>query len=706
MLSRLACSSFLALAIGHAGGMDHAFAQDVASPAAEPTTGSEAVRQMHARQIYTPADFARYAPRNALDLIEQIPGFQIDQGDGGGDRDGGRGFGQASGNLLINGERISSKSTSTADQLKRIPVEDVVRIELVDGAMLEIPGLSGRVANIVVRQSGSSRQFRWRPEWNTGTAPAQWFEGELSMTGQLGGVDYTFALENRDFARGRVGPALVTLPNGTLDERRNTSSNLYNRPNLNAYLSFDLAAGVSVNLNATGGFEIFDFEEEESRVAGNPFPALGESFLTDSDAWFYELGGDITFPLGHGNLKLIALETFTHRDRLSNSLVETAGQATGGSQFIRLSDEGERIGRGEYSWGMWGADWQLSAEAAFNRLDQVGRLFDFDPQLQDYVEVNFASGVGGVREDRYEVLLSAGFAITPELSLQLIGGGELSRIAQTGSNALSRSFRRPKGTFSLAWAPVEGLDINFAVERRVGQLEFADFLASVNLSDEQANAGNNSLRPQQSWESELEIAKNFGALGSATLRLFDERIKDLVLFVPVSGGLEARGNIDSAWRRGLRVVGTLQLAPLGLAGAQIDLDVQWEDSRLLDPVTGAERRFDRNDPYQLNLGFRHDIPRSDIAWGWSFSDTRRAATYRLTQVFFEYGPSTNGALFIEHKNVFGATANLQLGNLLGDTDTFLRTVYAGPRDVAPVSFTENRRRDLGQKITLTLTGNF
>ncbi|KLI65116.1 hypothetical protein AAV99_01155 [Aurantiacibacter marinus] len=654
-----------------------------------------------AREVYTAADFARFAPRNALDLIQQIPGFDVDQGGG-----GGRGFGQASENLLINGERVSSKSTSTADLLARIPVGNVVRVEVVDGAMLDIPGLSGRVANIIVLQGAVSGQFRWRPEWNTLSAPAQWFEGEISLTGSIGGVDYTLALENRDFARGRIGPSIITTADGVVDARINEASTLFNRPNISGFFSFDIAPEVEVNLNLTGGIEIFDAEEQEFREASSPLPPFVERFVTDSDEWYYEIGGDITFPVGPGQLKVIALESFDHRDRITNSLLDTAGLPTSGSQFIRVADQGERIGRGEYSWGMWGADFQVSAEAAFNRLDQDGRLFDYDPAAASFAEVEFPGGAGGVREDRYEALLSVGFPLTDNLSIQLVGGAEYSQISQTGANARSRIFRRPKGSIGLAWTPTDGLDVNFELARTVGQLSFGDFLASVDLSEEQANAGNSDLRPQQNWDIKLEIAKNFGEFGSATLALFDEQIEDLVLILPVAGGGEARGNIEAARRTGANLLGTLQLAPLGVEGAQLEVSVRWEQSQLIDPVTLAERRFDGNDPFEISLDFRHDIPRTDWAYGWNFQDTERAPSFRVEQESFEYGPSTSGSFFVEHKDVLGATANLQLGNIFNGPDTLLRTVYDGPRGSSPVLFTENRRRDRGQTITLTLTGSF
>lgn len=707
MSLRRSHTGLLALAVVLASQAGIAHAQEAESETALPEDASvqdqlPASRAV-AREVYTVEDFARFAPRNALDLIEEIPGFDVDDDD---DDGGGRGFGQASENLLINGERVSSKSTSTADLLSRIPVGNVVRVEVVDGAMLDIPGLSGRVANIIVEQGGASGQFRWRPEWNTLSAPAQWFEGEISLTGSMGGVDYTLALENRDFARGVIGPAVITDGTGAVDARINSASRLFNRPNLTGFFAFEIAPQVAVNLNLTGGIEIFDAEEEEFREAGNPLPPLVERFTTDSDEWFYEIGGDITFPLGPGQLKLIALESFDHRERIAKSFLDTDGLPTSGSQFIRVADEGERIGRGEYSWGMWGADFQISGEAAFNRLDQVGRLFDYDPLADDFVEVAFPGGAGGVREDRYEALLSVGFPLTDNLSVQLVGGGEYAQIAQTGANARSRMFERPKGSLNVAWTPVEGLDFNLEIARRVGQLDFGDFLASVDFSDEQENAGNSNLRPQQSWDFQLEIAKNFGPWGSATLTLFDEQVEDLVLILPVIAGGEARGNIETARRTGMELIGTLQFAPLGLEGAQLEVGVDWETSELIDPVTLTERRFDGRDPFEINLDFRHDIPSTDWAYGWFFKDTERAPRFRVEQEALEFGPSTFGALFIEHKDVLGATANLRLGNIFDGGDTLLRMVYDGPRDSSPVLFTEARRRDRGQTITLTLTGSF
>ncbi len=675
--------------------------EDIAGTGVSADLGSETDFPLtSAPRTYYPSDFANVAPRTALDVVEQVPGFNID---GGGD--GGRGFGEASGNLLINGDRISSKSTSVRDELQRIPVADVIRVEIVDGATLEIPGLSGQVANVIVQSSGMSGQFTWRPQYSTGPAPIGWGEGNVSVRGTTGGVDYSVGLDVGSFIRGSEGPAIFTSDLG-VDERFNTQTGTLYRPTLTGNFAFDVAPDVAMNINLSGGLHIFRSRESETRVAANPLPEFAEQFRTKNNEHFYEIGADIEFPLGPGRLKLIALESFEHGNFRTQSLLDTDALPTTGSRFQRVSDQGERIARGEYSWGMLGGDWQLSGEAAFNRLDNVGSLFLFDDVQDTFVVIPFPEGVGGVREERFESILSFGTSITDNLSVQIAAGGEYSTISQTGVNALSRTFQRPKGSVSFAWAPGGGFDFSLEVARRVGQLNFSDFLASVNLTDENQSTGNNQLRPQQSWESELEISKNFGSWGSATLALFDHRIEDFLIIVPTGNGGEARGNIASAKRRGLRFNGRLELAQLGFDGAQLDLRITAEDSSLIDPVTFIDRRFDGNSPFEIRLDFRHDVPQTNWAWGLEFRDTQNAARYRVAEETFDYNIATFGAAYIENKDVFGLTVRFRLANLFNGSNVLQRTIYDGPRDSSPVLFTEDRRLKIGTVVNLTVSGTF
>src|SRR3954454_16265617 len=95
-------------------------------PVAKPVTG---------KRIYTAADFTRFAPKTAYDMLAQVPSFTIRTAD-----TTERGLGQASENVIINGERIANKSGGAVDQLKKVPAANVERTEIVDAASLGIAG--------------------------------------------------------------------------------------------------------------------------------------------------------------------------------------------------------------------------------------------------------------------------------------------------------------------------------------------------------------------------------------------------------------------------------------------------------------------------------------------------------------------------------------------------------------------------------------
>jgi len=88
------------------------------------------------KRVYTPADFARFAPKTAYDMLLQVPGFTIRSASQE------RGLGQASENVLINGQRSANKSGGAIDDLQKIGAANVERIEIVDAASLGIAGLS------------------------------------------------------------------------------------------------------------------------------------------------------------------------------------------------------------------------------------------------------------------------------------------------------------------------------------------------------------------------------------------------------------------------------------------------------------------------------------------------------------------------------------------------------------------------------------
>ena len=261
-------ASSAALAIGLAMSSVPAFAQaDGESTDALPPLESEAA----GREVFTPADFASFAPRSALDMLQRVPGFSIDGRRGG----QGRGLGQASGNVLLNGERLASKSDSITDQLARIPASNVIRIEIVDGAALDVPGLTGRVANIVANSTGGVQvQFEWRPQLATDYAKARWLEGVISASGTVGALDFTFAAEGKPFYGGSGGPNFVTFAAGRVEERFSTGLDQGDDNKYSTSLRYGLPGGAVANLNASLLLRRFRKREQERTLSPDVPPLV------------------------------------------------------------------------------------------------------------------------------------------------------------------------------------------------------------------------------------------------------------------------------------------------------------------------------------------------------------------------------------------------------------------------------------------------
>ncbi|MHA7819301.1 MAG: TonB-dependent receptor plug domain-containing protein [Erythrobacter sp.] len=652
-------------------------------------------------QIYTPEDFAQFAPRNALDMVRRVPGFTIEDGNR-----GQRGLGQANQNVIVNGERFSSKSDSVRDQLSRIPVDDVVRIEIVDGNSLDIPGLSGQVANIVYTVSATTGQFTWRTGFRPHNTEAQLYGGEASVAGRTGKLNYTLAVSNDNDRFGADGPTLITAADGSLiEEQFSKLSGKFDNPSLSANLTYDFGGETVANLNLSYGRDYFRRTEPETGISANGVVRERENRRREIGPE-YEIGGDIEFPLGPGQLKLIGLERFERDDGVSTVIDRFSdGTDPQGFRFEQVNETGERIGRAEYGWNMWGIDWQVSGEAAFNRLNRASRLFEFQPD-ESFVELDFPAGTGGVTEDRYEAILSASTQLSSELSLQLTGGGEYSKIEQTGLAANTRTFQRPKGSVALAWKPQPDFDVSFEIRRRVGQLGFGDFLASVNLGNENQNGGNNELQPDQAWDFDLEMNKSFGALGSVKLEVRQAFFEDFVDFFPLPEGGEARGNIGNAQRTQVEVNATVNGDPLGLAGTRVELRAAQRWMNVTDPFTGEDRAFSNDIFAFIDVDFRHDIPGSDWAWGTGVFTEDKVRFFRRSEVGRDYEGPVFQNLFIEHKDVFGMTARATYANILGARNKFERTVFDGDRPDAPVLFFEDMDRRIGPIFRFSLSGNF
>ena len=686
------CASLVALAIPAVASAQDETPEtgDAPAPAAVPAGN---------KRVYTPADFARFAPRTALDMVNQVPGFTIR-----GENTGERGLGQASGNILLNGERISGKSTDPVTALQAIPAGNVQRIEIADAAELDVPGLTGQVANIIY-EAGSklSGQFSYRPEFRARYADPLFTRGDASVSGTMGPVEYTLSFRNDASRSAAGGPTTIERGGALFETREDEFTGNFDQPQLSGQFKIDGPGSSLGNLNLLGRRFNYRYDEigERDRVTGADQVRL---ISQREKGYNYEVGGDYEFALFGGRLKLIGLNRFSEEP--FNQTARTSfsdGAAETGNRFVQDGESKELIGRVEYRRKLGRTEFQISGEAAYNSLDNVSRLFALEPS-GEFAEVPFPGGTGKVSEDRYESLVTLSRPLSSKVTAQLVVGGEYSTIVQEGPGGKERSFVRPKGSLSVSAQLTPTFNANFKAIRRVGQLDFSQFLARVFLDNENENAGNPDLVPQQQWRYELELAKDLRSYGQTKINLVAALFEDFVDIIPIGDAGESPGNIPKARAYAADWTSTFQLDPLGIKGAKVNLRALVQLSSIRDPLTGKKRALSGSTDRLIDLGFRHDVPDSDWAYGANASYSHVTRSFRLNEVGRQFEGPVFAGLFIENKDVFGLTVRATAGNLLNARSRLDRVVYDGRRNTAPISFVETRNRLIGPIFSFSFRG--
>ncbi|MEX2334387.1 MAG: TonB-dependent receptor plug domain-containing protein, partial [Pseudohongiella sp.] len=159
--------------------------------------------------VYQPDFFAASSPSTAEDMVDRLPGFQLDDGDDV------RGFAGAGGNVLINGARPASKSDDVSSVLSRIQAGRVSHIEIIRGGA---PGIDMQghsvVANVILSSDATTQQSL--------LARSYFFEGGPNLPG--GRYEYSSNEDGRSwgFNIGRTISMNDSTGTGTLIRRNGT----------------------------------------------------------------------------------------------------------------------------------------------------------------------------------------------------------------------------------------------------------------------------------------------------------------------------------------------------------------------------------------------------------------------------------------------------------------------------------------------------
>ncbi len=650
--------------------------------------------------IYATGFFSQYNPITALDMVQRVPGFSIDAGDDV------RGFGGAAGNVLIDGQRPSTKSADIFQILSRISAETVERIDLIRGDTggLDVGGQSV-VVNVIQKSgadSGGSTPWelsivKRRP--NGGLRPI----GEISHSNSFGKNRYTIGASAYGFATKFGGEEQITRFMGD-DELRIRDGDFRERGasgNFKIERPFD--NGDTVRFNVEGDYFRYqeNFDETRFLAVGGPDLAI---FTFPLERMEFEVGADYehSFTDNFG-VKLIGL--YGWANETFDSGFEFLPAMGSSDQSIFFSDviESETIGRLEFDWSGWNKHTiQFGGEIARNYIDSEAELV-VDNGMGVLEPIDIAGANTRVSELRGEPFINDSWKLSPKLTFNLGFAMELSRIAQSGDNANSRFFTYPKPSATLTYNISDKTQLRLAGAREVNQLSFGEFVSSVNFDDEDVDFGNPDLQPQRSWALEASFEQRFGKIGVVEVTGFYDYVQDVEDLLPIGGGAEVPGNIGNGKIYGVVLDVTAPLDWMGLKNSRIESSITQRDSEVTDPVTGLDRDFSFREKRFYEIEFRQDLTDQKISWGWELGNATDEFGFGLDEVT-AFGRDLEFDAFIETTVIKGVKIEFRVNDILNVTNTRDRTVFDGSRAAGIPLFREFRSNQNGGAWRLNFSG--
>lgn len=648
--------------------------------------------------------FARFAPQNARDVIDNIPGFRLIE------RSGDRGLGQAGANVLIDGQRVVGKNVDILDALAQIPAAAIEEVQVLDGARLHITGFSGLVVNLVLVERGVSGTYEWNPEFRR-RLPANLSDGDLSVVVSSAASTLTVRAGNEASRRGSAGPEAVLDPAGLVVERR--EENFESRgdtPFLALAYERETPGGTGISLRGEIERPRFRFEETSLRRpedGGDPFL---QEFRNDVEGWQAEGSGEFQAGLGAWDMTLIGLY---RSETMEDGSVRDSG-VNGDTRFRRFFQDSaltEAVGRAEFSRKIRdNLTGEIGVEYVRNEIDVENLLAEGSARSALGFE-NLAAERTAVAEDRYDLVLTAQYEPAAALSVQAAVALEHSTLSQTAPVVSERSFLRPKGYLRAAYKAGPKTTLRAGIERDVGQIDFFDFATVIDLQENETDFGNADLVPETLSVADLTFDRKLGEKSQLVLRGFVEIIEDTIDQIPLRDETgfpigNAIGNAGRSTAYGIEADATLFLTPLSLPGAQLTLEGEWRDSDVEDPLTFQGRPVSGALAWSYEVTMRHDVGATPYAYGFYLANFAFFEEFRFAQeaLFERSHPYAN--LFVEHKDLFGLRVVATLANVTDVDEDFRRTFFPGARSETLPLFTEVRARNFEPFLNLRITGTF
>jgi outer membrane receptor for ferrienterochelin and colicin len=663
-----------------------------AAYAADPSTEQASLSAQAALRgvlVFQPDFFAAQRPNTALDMVQRVPGFSVQDGSGA------RGFEGAVGNILINGARPASKNDTGSNVLSRTLAGRVERIELIRGGApgVDMQGYSV-VVNVILKKAASRQSIL---TWNTMQFDGgrDLYGGSYQFTATAGEKSWGVTLSDGISSSDANGPGTNIRRDGTgkpIREESFLNDSWGGNRGIRGNYSGPLAGG---KIEATARFGVYDSQQWQALASA--VADRRSNYAEEGQSG--ELGLTYTRPLApNWVLETRAIHTFEAFDNASTS-TETLGGITSPQQrFTADGDSSETIFRAQvrHDWSK-AVTIETGGEVAYNVLD-VKQAYSVGGAA-----VPLPSASLKVEELRGEGFSKATWRVNPRLTLE---GGlrlETSTIKQSGDADSEKSFFYVKPRFLATWTPAANSQVRFRFERELGQLDFGDFAASAELDDDSVYGGNVDLKPEQRWISEIGYERRFWGEGIVAITYRHDEIIGVIDRLPLPGNLSATGNIGDGKLDRLSVNIVVPTDKAGLKGGRFTFKNDWDQTEVKDPTTGRTRPISGVRPTLAAVGFQQDLTKYRVQWGVNWLPLLVDRNYNVDQIVNVRG-SGYTQVFTEYKPTTTLSIRAQL--TLWDNFNVQRTVFSNRGVDRSVAFVESRMIDPRTFVTVRVRKTF
>ena len=676
--------------------------------------------------VYEAGFFAEYSPVSVNDMIDRIPGISLALNNSNNRSGNSRGLGSGEGEILINGQRTTGKSNEGRSQLSRIAADQVGYIEIIRGTSdeMDIRG-GGQVINIVLLDAESRSSISTEVNMDRlhdGTLDPG---AKLSYTGQTGALNYLLHLEAEPRYENRFTNESSANPDGKLLETR-FQENL--RDQTDYETSFNLGYQFKKSIVQFNGLYAQSNRPTDIKRIINDY-STGTLIPTHNredeqrNRKNWEIGGDYEYSFDSGSkyrfLFISNDRDFTYtRDRFDvlaeledkDLFLFSAGRdrehiARTSYTFDLGNNQGMEIGV-EGSQTIRDSDLRLGLSGSGITSDAHGGLV---PQV-------ISNATSTVEEIRFENFAIHNWQINDRMSIESSLIYETSTIKQSGDVANDRDFSFVRPKLDYRFDITRSLQLRTTIEKTISQLSFSDFSATSDNSDDDQNtqAGNPEIGQEQAWNYEVNLEfrlpNNIGVLNTELYYRDLTDVIDRIDVSPSSTDLQsARGNIGDGKRYGANFDASTRLNYLGAPDALLSLGISLQDSQVIDPFLGTERRLRRNGRWFGRANFRHDITKYNFSYGFRYFNFARDGS-GLTQIDIfdtETDIGEYSVSFFAEKQAFnGITFRFDLQNANDQSRCRKRVRYIGATVAGIIEEVEDSCYGTGVKYALKVRQTF